>query len=77
MFQQRYMLLLKIMTEVDINNFRIAPDVIVLVSFMLYFALAVGLEVNRNILLYQRRVSSSRSQMFFKIDVLKNFTNFT
>ena len=76
-FQQRYMLLLKIMTEVGINNFRIAPDVIVLVSFMLYFALAVGLEVNRNILLYQRRVSSSRSQMFFKIDVLKNFTNFT
>ena len=65
------------MAEVGINNFRIAPDVIVLASFMLYFALAVGLEVNRNILLYQRRVSSSRSQMFFKIDVLKNFINFT
>ena len=69
--------MLKIMAEVGINNFRIAPDVIVLASFMLYFALAVGLEVNRNILLYQRRVSSSRSQMFFKIDVLKNFINFT
>ena len=65
------------MAEVGINNFRIAPDVIVLASFMLYFALAVGLEVNRNILLYQRRVSSSRSQIFLKIDVLKNFTNFT
>ena len=65
------------MAEVDMNNFRIAPDIILLVSFMLYFALAVGLEVNRNILLYQRRVSSIRSQMFFKIDVLKNFTNFT